>query len=109
MPKVTFREYILPYGRQEDTEIEVSQEAFDKAATINALNLYRFEMEVLTTSVTSLTIVDLDEEIDAAIQLALPDAADANRTAAANKLIMDFDHATWCKEKQYPEEGGGED
>lgn len=83
---IPFRVYTLPNGRQSDESFPADCKAtYDMAQdVINAG--YRFEGEVLRTGQVSLTVHDIEEEMDVAIEICAngPAVRDAIR-----KLVID--------------------
>lgn len=60
MPKIEFTQYLLPNGRRSTVYIDRPDPIYRQAQAIIARGL-RFECEILTNGLVSLTITDEDE------------------------------------------------
>jgi hypothetical protein len=65
---IPFTQYLLPDGRKRDVTIVRPKEIYDKAMDIVKAG-HRFEAEVLTTGMVSLTIFNLQKQEDVAIKV----------------------------------------
>ena len=87
---IPFRQYMRPNGRQVETGIDRPEEIEAKAQAIIEAG-HRFELEHLGTALglpdVSLTIFNLEKEMDVAIELCRngPEVP-----AAVDKLILEF-------------------
>jgi hypothetical protein len=60
---IPFTQYLMPFGRKVEVTIARPKEVYDKAMDIIKAG-YRFEIEMLTTGLVSMTIAGNDDDHD---------------------------------------------
>ena len=84
--EIDFTQYLLPDGRTTEIKIDRPDDIAAIANKVLETGRYRFECEMLTTGMVSFTCLDIEEEVDIAIELSINDKS---VLGAVDKLIQD--------------------
>ena len=100
---ITVTEYMLPDGKQEKRQFEVSKEVWDKAELILEEGL-RFEFEILRTGEAHFTITDDDEDVSNCVT-----PNDDTLLPTIEKCILAFDIDAYVDEDDEDDEDEDDD